>query len=152
MLAIRKILVPVDDSPLAEMALGTALSLAQRFGAEVYPLFVRATQENARDDLDDEEVERDTASLWGTVQGVMAASGTDLPSERIHPEVRTGDPEDAILSAGREYKVDLIVMGTHGRKGIADWLRGSTTERVLLKGHAPGMLVIKEPGDPTEPR
>ncbi|MEK6681971.1 MAG: universal stress protein, partial [Nitrospirota bacterium] len=56
--------------------------------------------------------------------------------------VKIGEPYNVIISTAKEKKVDLIVMGSHGRRGISRLLMGSVTERVI--GHAScAVLVVK---------
>ena len=56
--------------------------------------------------------------------------------------MKIGEPYNVIISTAKEKKVDLIVMGSHGRRGISRLLMGSVTERVI--GHAScAVLVVK---------
>jgi len=142
----RRILVPMDDTALSERALDTALTLAGRNGARVWPLFVRA--ENLSPDashMDDLDVEAVEGALVASVRARIRDDHGVHP-DHIHPELRTGTPESCILDAARDHRIDLIVMGTHGRHGLVDWLAGSTTERVLRQAHC-AMLVLRDPPD-----
>lgn len=138
----RRILVPMDDTPLSDRALDTALTLAETHGAHLYPVFVRAVPAGEgvayTDDLDIAAV---SAALRGDV--TARARQHAVPASRLHPELRTGDPATCILEAAAEHQVDLIVMGTHGRKGLLEQLTGSTTERVL-RGTRADMLVLRD--------
>ena len=71
-----------------------------------------------------------------------AAGRKDLPSE-----VLTGSPARTIVDAARQHQCDLIVMGTHGRHGMAHLLLGSVAERVVRTAACP-VLVVRRPSAP----
>jgi nucleotide-binding universal stress UspA family protein len=146
MLEIRRILVPIDESPLSDRALDTALTLAERFGAQLYPLYVRREVIEDRPDLDELEVENNLEAVRGSVMARLR-DGHTLTADRIHPELRTGAPDEAIVEAVTDHGIDLVVMGTHGRHGFGDFLRGSTTERVLGKTRASMYVLHEREGD-----
>jgi nucleotide-binding universal stress UspA family protein len=60
--------------------------------------------------------------------------------------VKKGNPADVILDVANEMKCDLIVMGTHGRRGLVDAVTGSTTRRVVHRSAIP-VLVVRLPED-----
>lgn len=67
----------------------------------------------------------------------------EVPQASITPCVRTGDAAREIVAAAREWKADLIVVGTHGRQGIGRMLLGSVAEAVLR--HAPCSVLVIPP-------
>jgi nucleotide-binding universal stress UspA family protein len=69
---------------------------------------------------------------------VRSSLGPDMPFRVI---VTTGRPSAEIVSAAEEQKVDLVVISTHGRGGIAKAFLGSTTERVLRKAQCPVLVM-----------
>jgi nucleotide-binding universal stress UspA family protein len=118
-LRLREILFATDFSPAADHAFGAALALAQHFEARVHLLHVvhhPREEDSARARLEAFARERAEAG-----QVVVAVTG--------------GHPAHEIVAyAGRE-KVDLVVMGTHGRTGLSHVLVGSVAEAVVR--HAP---------------
>ena len=60
---------------------------------------------------------------------------------RITREVRVGTPFVEIVRHARELQADLVVIGTHGRTGLAHVLLGSTAEKVVRKAHCPVLTV-----------
>lgn len=66
------------------------------------------------------------------------------PGVRVEKWLRQGPPASTIVEAANERKVDLIVMGTHGRTGIGRLLIGSVAEEVIRKAHCP-VLTVKAP-------
>ncbi len=150
MVHYKKILVPLDDSPLAGRALDAALSMAERFEASVVLLEVRkdaAPLDNAATPGALDTVDEDEASLLNMAKEVLGKGGHQLPADRISAEVRSGAITAAIVDAATEHMVDLIVMGTHGRKGITEMFTGSTTEQVMARTSA-SVLTVKPEGFP----
>ena len=151
MVWFKRILVPVDGSELAQRAVDVAISMAERFDAEVWLLFVR--KDAARFHKSDQST-ADLDAIDGELDGMLelassqaAERGHTLPDGRLHAEVRSGAPEAAIVQAASELRIDLIVMGTHGRQGLGDAVFGSTTERVTQETSA-SVLQVKPLGYP----
>lgn len=131
----NKILVPTDFTKVSDVALNHAMNLAGHTGAEVYLLHVVAKQsevEDARTKLD-LEVER-------TKQ---------LGSAAVHKLVRIGSIFEDIGDAAAEIDASLILMGTHGMRGM-QFLTGSRALRVITSSPVPFIVVqersIKEQG------
>jgi nucleotide-binding universal stress UspA family protein len=107
---IRRILCPVDFTEFSRRAARLAAAWARQLGAEVSALHVRDERSNEIDRQPD----------W------------EGPGELT---VIPGDPVRVILEQAETLGADLIVLGTHGRRGFDRWVLGSVTERVLH--HAP---------------
>jgi nucleotide-binding universal stress UspA family protein len=147
MMKIGRILFPTDFSEHADYAWPYALTFAQEFGAEVHLLHVvtpapRLTEGYAIH-LDAERatqalVDEATAFLDRLVQ---AATGK-IP--RLRREVVVGVDVLEIIEYARNHEIDLIVMATHGRTGLAHALVGSVAEKVVRKSPCP-VLTIKPP-------
>lgn len=150
--AYRHILVPLDGSPLAEVALSHALVLARACGAEVTLL-------NSVSPLDEVMVSEGEpvflADLWKARQ---EAAQTYLESVAQRPEwrelkttrvVETRPAADAIIDHARQHAVDVIVMATHGRSGLRRWVFGSVAEKVLRGADRPVLMVRAHAGENT---
>ncbi|MBA2319913.1 MAG: universal stress protein [Deltaproteobacteria bacterium] len=142
MFTVRRILVPIDDTPLANRALDAGLTLAERFDAHLFPLHVRQSADEERPDVDDDLIATELLAVEGTVRARLR-EGHSLAFDHIHPLVMTGEPADIIVLAAEQNGCDVIVMGTHGRHGLYDWLYGSTTEQVLKRTKA-AMVVLRD--------
>lgn len=132
---LRHILVPVDFSDGAKKALQYAVPLVRQFNAALTLLHVVLPY---RADCPEAPV-------------------LDLPSReeasaelnRIHTEVprltlvRVGEPYAEIVAAANELAVDLIVLSTHGRTGLAHVFFGSTAEKVVRHAGCP-VLIVRE--------
>ena len=139
----KTILVPTDLSEGAEEALDYACELAAQFGATVHLLNVISIPALGVPELGvamassviDSLIEDNKAALDALAQRkcMKAAIGRQL--------LRTGDARDVIIAAAKELGVDLIVMGTHGRRGVSRALLGSVTETVVRSAPCPVLTV-----------
>jgi len=145
-MTITRILVPTDFSHDAGAALTYALGLAQPFGAAVALLHV------VEDPL--------AAGVWSSEVYTAEIAGLQInlvrdaeqrlkeyAAERGGPittEVRTGPAARVILDFAREQAFDLIVMGTHGRTGLAHVVMGSVAERVVRLAPCPVLTLRAE--------
>ena len=147
MLSIRRILFPTDFSEPAEYAWSYALTFAQEFGAEVHLLHViapppRLTEAYAVNYEPEKVVESLSQGANATLdRQVEAAKSRGLVFRR---EVRVGVDFREIIEYATKYDIDLIVMATHGRTGLAHVLLGSVAEKVVRKAPCP-VLTIKHP-------
>ena len=148
MLEIRRILCAIDFSEFSLRAYRYALSLAQHYRAKLfvqhivelyqypsvgfvtsaglYEEFCQALLHNAKEKLQ---------------EFVKNHAGDDIQPERV---VELGIASDSILAFAEAQKTDLIVMGTHGRRGFDRLMLGSVTERVMRKASCP-VLAVRKP-------
>jgi len=147
MLSIRRILFPTDFSEPAEYAWPYALTFAQEFRAEVHLVHVvapppRLTEAYTGDFDSGQMVESLTAEAAASMdREVEAAKSRGLIFQR---EVRVGVDYREIIDYAAKHDIDLIVMATHGRTGLAHVLLGSVAEKVVRKAPCP-VLTIKHP-------
>ena len=139
----KKILVPLDGSPLAEAVLPHAQALAKSEGAEIVLLSVPVTP-----NLDYlsrtpglatqiiEDAERETEAYLKTEVEKLTGEGT-----KVTIVMREGPIPEMILMVADEVHADVIAMSTHGRSGIQRWLMGSVADRVVHHAHIPVMLI-----------
>ncbi|MCE9561762.1 MAG: universal stress protein [Planctomycetes bacterium] len=140
MLPIRKILHPTDYSDLSCPAFDFACSLARDLNAEVVvchvaPPAISATADGVVVTLPAGEDELMTKKLQEVI--------SDDPDVRVSHKLLRGDPADEIARFACEAKVDVIVLGTHGR-GLGHLLMGSVAEGVMRKAPCP-VVTIKTP-------
>ncbi|MCB9683317.1 MAG: universal stress protein [Alphaproteobacteria bacterium] len=147
--AFHKILVPLDSSELSERVLDAALGTAAWSGAELILLHVMPEgasleHETSTTDLNVIDQEIDDMLAKARARGTSAL----LPDRsRVRAEVRAGNVVDAIAAAVEELMVDLVIMGTHGRKGVVEMVTGSTTEQALRRVPA-SVFVVRPQGYP----
>jgi nucleotide-binding universal stress UspA family protein len=142
----RRIIVPLDGSPLSEAVLPAAGQLARDFGAQIILLRAYPMPDDiAVDPADnfllpiDTQVQhlRDEARHY--FQPLLSALTSLSVSSRAEPAF--GEPVEAILEAVNRMNGDLILMATHGRSGLNRLFGGSVAEGVLRRSHAPLMML-----------
>ena len=145
-----RILFPTDGSEPAVSSLEYALDVASAHDATVHVLNVADTNRDS------------VARVGGEVVDALEQQGEEIvtgaavrAAERgvsVVSTVLQGDPYRTIVDYGEEADVDLIVMPTHGRRGLERLLLGSVTERVLNTTKAPVITVTSdERREPTYP-
>jgi nucleotide-binding universal stress UspA family protein len=141
------ILVPTDGSEAARRAVSEAIDLARQFDATVHALYVVDRSALAFAGGDDESYEFDDARLLEVLEeeGERAtAMVADLAADvdvRVETSVERGAPAERILDYVDDNDVDLVVMGTHGRRGLDRFLFGSTAEAVSRRTTVPVMTI-----------
>jgi nucleotide-binding universal stress UspA family protein len=148
---IQRILVPTDFGPGADAALDDAIDLARTFGATIvlmhcYGLpsyayagpeatitadYVTALEQAARETLEAAVAKRKDA-------GVPVAGA-----------LYWGAPWEEILRAIRDHQIGLVVMGTHGRRGLAHALLGSVAEKIVRMSPVP-VLTVRQTTEPAK--
>ncbi|RKX61160.1 MAG: universal stress protein [Thermodesulfobacteriota bacterium] len=134
MLKINKILVPIDFSEVSHFIVKWAKDFAQKLEAEVLLTFVL-------EDLSSQEGVYANVETLKELQEILMNGAKQSMEEFVKkyfsdfPKIKTiiekGDIAEKIIEIGRKEKADLIVIGTHGRKGLDKILFGSVAERVI---------------------
>lgn len=166
MLMPTKILVPTDFSEYSDSALGHALDIAGDYGARVYVVHVVHKEIFCIDESYDLSAE--------TIQAIKDIYETKFPQQIISVDdyrlavarkklqerldnfpqvkevetatnIRKGTPYEEILKEGKEKKIDLIVIASLGRSGIAKYFIGSVARNVLKGSKCPVLLVKASP-------
>jgi nucleotide-binding universal stress UspA family protein len=144
-LSIKRIVVGTDFSDAAEHALDYAIELAKKLGGEIvlvhaYELPTYAFPEGAV--IHAELVDRiGKVSEDALNSAVRERAKSGVP---IKPAIRTGNAWREVLAVAEEEKADLVVIGTHGRRGIARVIMGSVAERVVRMATCP-VLTVRPP-------
>ena len=141
--AIKRILVATDFSVAAETALDNAVALASTLGARIY--LVHAYQLPVVGFPDGVLL-----TSAATASGIITLAEKELAacvakrsesSVEIVPILQQADPREAVLAVAREVSADLVIMGTHGRQGLARAIIGSVAESVVRTSPVPVMTV-----------
>jgi nucleotide-binding universal stress UspA family protein len=140
MIAIKKLLVPTDFSEYSRFALRYAVALAKSFEAKVYVIHVHEPypQGSAL-----EGIYYDPAIME---EDALDAIVKELRVQKIDAEAVfvKGRPFMEIIRQAQQIEVDLIVMATHGRKGVSHLVFGSTAEKAVRMAPCP-VLTVKHP-------
>ncbi len=135
---IKKILVPVDFSECSNKALQYAIPFARQFGAELNLLHVIEPYPGVPEmgPADCETIQGGEAEL----EGVRRTIADAVPASTL---LRMGAPHVEIVEAASELGIDLIILSTHGHKGLTRVLLGSTAEKVVRHATCP-VLIVRE--------
>ena len=144
-----RILVATDGTPLSDKAVASALSLAKLSGAavtaiKVVPRYPRSYLEGGAT-VDPAEIKR-IEGQW-VEQAQVVLDKIKAEGKAVGVSVKTSVAKsdlvaEAIMAAATKQKADLIVMASHGRKGIKRLLLGSETQHVLTHSQVP-VLVLR---------
>lgn len=140
---IKKILCPVDFSEATDKVVAYCRILAQGLGAEVLALYV-APRMNRYAELyvETEDLQKVVQSIVGGAKDKMKSFVTEqLAGIKAEGRVVVGYAPEEILNTIRDEKVDMVVMGTHGRRGINHILFGSVAEKIVKSSPVPVMTV-----------
>lgn len=144
---IKKILVPTDFSEFSLNAVNYAVELATRFEAEISLIYVLqdAVALFPEPGVAFPAPGNYLQELQESSQQALDRLRESLPSAMtIHTVLRNGPPFVEIVRYAKEEKFDLIVIGTHGRSGLAHMLLGSVAEKVVRKAGCPVLTVRPE--------
>jgi nucleotide-binding universal stress UspA family protein len=123
-----KILVPLDGSKLAESALADAVDLVAEDGVVV---LMCAAEAHVLPGTDPILAQIDVVAEAEQYLSALKAQLEERGIRNLETHVWYGAPAAAIIDAASAYKVDLIVMTTHGRSGVGRLIYGSVAESVL---------------------
>jgi nucleotide-binding universal stress UspA family protein len=140
-----RILIATDGSELADKAVDQGLDLAKTVGAKA--TIVRVTNlpapivyEGVVVALPTEEVRQEIAArvteYFSVIRQKAAAAGVDIETVQVEHDF----PWQAILDAAKQKGSELIVMASHGRRGISAMLLGSETQKVLTHSTIPVLV------------
>lgn len=125
----KRILVPTDFTKVADCAMNHASTLAERMGAELHVLHIVGRQDDMEEARVKVNLEVERAKRW---------------SDRIvvKTQLRVGSVYDEIGNAASEIGAELVIMGTHGMRGM-QFITGSRAMRVITNGRVP-FIVVQE--------
>jgi nucleotide-binding universal stress UspA family protein len=136
------ILIPTDGTELSARAAAFAVQLAKKMAAKVTAVTVTTPADammvgEVRIIRNAEEYEeRMSASARAMLDVIGTLAGeASVPCEKLH--VRSELPWQGILDAAKSRKADMIVMASHGRRGLSVMMIGSETQKVVNHSHIP---------------
>ncbi|MBI5741794.1 MAG: universal stress protein [Nitrospirae bacterium] len=143
----RKILVATDGSKYGDAAVSEAIAIAKRCDAPLVIISVVPSETESPFDIVHSQMQKGLISDQETLQAETVVKAAKNLAEENGVNARAfiyaGKPYDAVLETAKEQRVNLIVVGSHGRTGIARLLMGSVTERVIGLAEC-AVLVVKK--------
>ena len=145
----KRILIATDGSPLSEKAVESGLSLAGLTGAsvialKVVPRYPRSYFDGSLpvDTSDIKRIEKQWSDAAQVLVNKVKTRGSDEGVSVKTVVAKSDLVAEAVIAAAKKHNCDLIVMASHGRKGIKRLLLGSETQHVLTHSHIP-VLVLR---------
>ncbi len=145
----KRILVATDGSTLSKKAVSSAIELAAATGAELVALKVVARYPMSYFEggvaVQASEVARIEKQWADNAQAIVDAVEKAATARAVKAKaltVKSNLVSDAVIAAAKKHKCDLIVMASHGHRGIKRLLLGSETQLVLTHSHIP-VLVLR---------
>jgi nucleotide-binding universal stress UspA family protein len=141
----KRILIPTDGSEASQRAILAGAAFARDVGAEIVGLTVTpefhvlSTDSEMLEDTPDEFAARSAARagrILGDVDSAARDAGVACRSEHAVGD----DPYEAIIGAAQRFGCDLILMASHGRRGLKGFLLGSETQKVLVHSTLPVLV------------
>jgi len=138
----KRILLPLDGSPLAEQALPHAIAMAEHFHSELVilrvliPLPSTVTTTEAALQRAAEE-----AAVFAREYLDRIAAGVQEHGITVQMVTLGGRPHYQIIQYAETNQVDMIVMSTRGQSGLSRWLMGSVSDRVVRGANVPVLMV-----------
>lgn len=155
----KKILVAVDKSTISQAAFQQALELAKALTAKLYIIHVISPLKHEYQDVYSlsfsayiEALDEATRERWETIEQESQELLTSLTQQANHLEVSNestqliGEPEETICRFIKEQKIDLIVVGSHGKKGFSELFLGSVSNYIAHHA-ACSVLIVHQPKD-----
>jgi nucleotide-binding universal stress UspA family protein len=142
MITIKKILCPVDFFPASDMAVNYAVGLALNYDAKIHLLHVVTPGATPAYEF--------PVNMGEIVRSMEDAAAKEIEKivtrvkdagAAVESDVRVGDVHNEIKRAIDVVQPNLVVMGTHGSRGVERWLMGSTTERLLRHSPVPLLTI-----------
>ncbi|HEV3204968.1 MAG TPA: universal stress protein [Gemmataceae bacterium] len=138
MLPIHTILHPTDFSKASEFALQMASALARDYGARLVVLHVAQVPTMI---YSEGIIPPDPEMFYQQEKDQLQRLQIKSANVRAERRFEKGDPDTTILDVAQEIKADMIVMGTHGRRGLTRVLMGSVAEQVVRRATCPVLTV-----------
>lgn len=144
-LALKTIMVATDFGDAANLALEYASVLARRFGANLRIVHAVEMPMMLGTEFGLSDAGRLTERAIEDRQAQLAETVARVSGDEVIGQLLVGDPAQKIVEYAADHAVDLIVMGTHGRRAIAHLLMGSVAEQVVRTAPCP-VFTVRDSG------
>ncbi len=139
----KKILCAVDFAESNNKIVDCAKSLARAFNSKIFVIYVAPTfSQFIGLQIPSKSIDSFIEEVVSTAkQNMENFLNTNFYGIAVEGDVLRGDPAEIILSYSKEVEADIIVMGTHGRKGLNKLLFGSVAQKVIKQATIPVLTV-----------
>jgi nucleotide-binding universal stress UspA family protein len=143
MIDIKKILFPVDFSEKVDDLVPYAVTLTNKFGADLYVMTVTTDMSSfATFHVPHGNIQNFQDEVYRKAEKNLAALHSYFKDAlKVETVVVKGNPADQIVATAKKMGIDLIVMGNHSRKGLEKAIFGSVAEKVVQSGVCPVLSI-----------
>lgn len=140
---VQKILFPIDFASHFETLVPWVATFANKFDATVYVLFVTQDLSNFATFVPHGNIQEFQQQAVESARKRMAAAVQELSKDfpKLETRVESGPPAEKILELAAKEKINLIIMGAHGRKGLERAIFGSVADKVVAGAPCPVMTI-----------
>jgi nucleotide-binding universal stress UspA family protein len=141
---VEKILFPIDFAEKFETFLPWVSTFVEKFGATLYVVFVaQDLSEFSAFYVPHATIQNFQEEALAAAQKKMAAAVQESLNKfpKLETRVAVGAPANKILEIAEKEKIDLIIMGTHGRKGLERTIFGSVADKIVQAAPCPGVTI-----------
>lgn len=141
---ITKVLFPIDFAENFETLLPWVSTIVNTFDATLYVLFVaQDLTDFSSFHVPHGNLEQFQKEVMSAAQKKMSDTAKEVFKEfkKLEPRVAQGSPADKILEVAQKEGVDMIIMGTHGRKGLERAIFGSVCDKVVRNARCPVLTI-----------
>ncbi|MBN1189259.1 MAG: universal stress protein [Dehalococcoidales bacterium] len=142
----ERILVPLDGSELAEVALPYATELAGRLASDVTLVYVGESPRDSNQNIRESYMDKMLAATQRGVERFLEEPGKQ--EIQVKSEILFGYPAETIVDYAEKMDAGLIVMSTHGRSGLSRWTLGSVADKVIRATSRPVELIRAKGAQP----
>lgn len=143
-ITFKKIMIATDGSVCSRMAANNAIELARLGGGTVYAVYVVSTDyfSSMAVDLDWERMCEALKKEGNQAVNYVKGAG-ELEGVKVETVLLKGHPADELIRYAEEERMDVVVMGSHGKTGLDRLFLGSVAENTVLHSNVP-VMVVKE--------
>jgi nucleotide-binding universal stress UspA family protein len=146
----KNILVAIDGSDTANQGLGEAIKLAKSLGSCIRLIHVANESDAVPADLPGVDIRGVVRQVRDSGEALLARTRDQVRAAAVAVETQlveawSGEPGDEVIQHARQWPADLIVCGTHGRRGFRRIIMGSDAELIVRHSPVPVLLVRAQP-------
>lgn len=140
---VQKILFPIDFASNFETLVPWVETLADKFGATVYVLFVAQDLSHFTTYVPHGNIEDFQQQALGSAGKKMASAAQEFFKKfpKLETRVELGSPAEKILAFIQKEKIDMVIMGVHGRSGLDRMIFGSVANKVVKGASCPVLTI-----------
>lgn len=140
---VQKILFPIDFASNFETLIPWVETLADKFGATVYVLFVAQDLSHFATYVPHGNIEDFQQQALGSAGKKMASAAQEFfkTFPKLETRVELGAPAEKILAFVQKEKIDMVIMGVHGRSGLDRMIFGSVANKVVKGASCPVLTI-----------